>query len=181
MIHTPHGGFPSVDSSAAEERPISVGTATSADFAVLGDICVRAYRPSRMRSDDPYYRVLGDVAARAQQSIILVARLAGVPVGTVTWCPPGCGLRELANDDQAEIRTLAVDPHYQGRGIGGALLSSCIERAWAAGLQAIVLSSSEWMTVAHHMYEHRGFVRTPESDWWPRPDVRLISYRLDLN
>jgi hypothetical protein len=25
-----------------------------------------------------------------------------------------------------------------------------------------------------------GFVRTPERDWWPVPDLQLITYRLAL-
>jgi hypothetical protein len=36
------------------------------------------------------------------------------------------------------------------------------------------------MASAHRLYERLGFRRTPEQDWYPAPDVHLITYRLDL-
>jgi hypothetical protein len=36
------------------------------------------------------------------------------------------------------------------------------------------------MTAAHRLYERLGFMRAPERDWKPVPEVRLISYELAL-
>ena len=37
------------------------------------------------------------------------------------------------------------------------------------------------MATAHRLYERLGFVRTPERDWSPSPDVDLLAYRLPLS
>jgi ribosomal protein S18 acetylase RimI-like enzyme len=56
----------------------------------------------------------------------------------------------------------------------------CLDRARAEGCTAIVLSTLPVMAGAHRLYERLGFVRTPQQDWHPAPDVHLITYRLDL-
>jgi hypothetical protein len=36
------------------------------------------------------------------------------------------------------------------------------------------------MNAAHRLYQRNHFVRVPERDWLPDPDVPLIAFRLDL-
>jgi hypothetical protein len=36
------------------------------------------------------------------------------------------------------------------------------------------------MHAAHRIYQRLGFVRTPERDWYPEPEVKLITYLLEL-
>jgi hypothetical protein len=36
------------------------------------------------------------------------------------------------------------------------------------------------MEAAHHLYESAGFVRLPERDWLPVPEVPLMAFRLAL-
>ena len=102
-------------------------------------------------------------------------------LGTVTWCPPGSPFRELSTrDDQGEFRTLSVAPEARGRGVGSALVDWCIDEARTTGLAEILLSSLPEMTPAHRLYESRGFVRRPELDWSPFPDVTLWGFSLTL-
>ncbi len=49
----------------------------------------------------------------------------------------GCGALHVMWDDLAEIRTLAVDPAWRGRGVGHALVTALLERAQALGLRRV--------------------------------------------
>jgi GNAT superfamily N-acetyltransferase len=75
---------------------------------------------------------------------------------------------------------LAVSPEARGQGVGSALARWCVDRAREQGCTAVALSSLEAMRSAHRIYERMGFVRTPDRDWWPTAEIRLITYRLDL-
>ena len=150
------------------------------DHEAVGRLLVRAYGPSGMAPDEPYWTALRDTAARVADAEVWVAELDGRVVGTVTWAGSGSGQREVAGDGEAEFRMLAVDPAVRGRSIGRTLLDAVVDRARRDGYAAVVLSSDRWMTTAHRMYERSGFVRVPERDWSPVPGVDLIVYRLAL-
>lgn len=49
----------------------------------------------------------------------------------------GCGALHVLWEDIAEIRTLAVDPEFQGRGLGGDLYRSLEARAYALELKRL--------------------------------------------
>lgn len=66
-----------------------------------------------------------------------------------------------------EIRALAVDPAFRGRGIGRALVNECIRRAAASGATRIGLHTSRSMRGAIALYLRMGFVRTPRYDFQP--------------
>src|SRR5204862_77925 len=105
---------------------------------------------------------------------------AGAVCGTVTFVPPGTRYSELAGSREAEFRMLAVDPAAQGRGVGSALVGACLERATAAGYEAVVICVRDFATDVHRMYERLGFTRLPARDasaerprlWRVRPGVR---------
>ena len=102
-------------------------------------------------------------------------------LGTVTWCPPGSPFREISTrDDQGEFRTLSVAPEAVGVASDPALVDWCIAEARSTGLAEILLSSLPEMTPAHRLYESRGFVRRPDLDWSPFPDVMLWGFSLTL-
>ncbi|KQX75132.1 GNAT family N-acetyltransferase [Aeromicrobium sp. Root472D3] len=131
--------------------------------------------------DDRYAAVIGDVAARAADSEVLVAVDGDRLVGTVTWCPYGSAFAELARQPhQGELRTLSVDPGARGRGTGRALVEACLERARRAGLTEVLLCSLTEMATAHRLYLSMGFVRRPDLDWSPVPDVHLWGFALAL-
>lgn len=150
------------------------------EFERIGELCVRAYAPSGMAADNPYWDRLREVAQRAGDAEVWVAADATGILGTATWCPPCSGQREVSRDGEAEFRMLAVDPDRQGRGVGRLLLEAVIDRARRENCTAVVLSSAAWMTTAHLLYQRRGFHRTPELDWSPMPGVDLLTFRLDL-
>lgn len=146
-----------------------------------GELVVAAYRALEGGHSSPEYdRELRDVARRANEAHVLIA-VEGELAGCVTLVPDSSSpWAERLEEGEAGVRMLAVAPNRQGEGIGRALLDQCISLARSWERDALVLHSTPWMEVAHHLYETCGFVRTPERDFRPVPDVPLLAFRLAL-
>jgi ribosomal protein S18 acetylase RimI-like enzyme len=158
---------------------VTIRPARPAEHAVVGDLCVAAYRAAgvAVASYEPRLR---DVAGRAAGAEVLVAQDGGERlVGTVTFVLGG-PMREIATPEEGEFRMLAVDPAAGGRGIGTTLVEVCAERARAAGMTGLVCSSQTTMAAAHAVYRKLGFVRDPARDWSPVPGVELVAFALAL-
>jgi ribosomal protein S18 acetylase RimI-like enzyme len=166
---------------------ITIRQANPDEYAALGEITAEAYLGDGLLDfgeSDQYLGELRDVAKRAVAAEVLVAVEAGRVLGGVTFVPAGGPMADIARAGEAEIRMLAVAPEARGRGTGEALVRACVERARAVdGCVRVVLSTQRTMHAAHRIYERLGFVRTPERDWNPLPDLTdltLITYELIL-
>ncbi|MET9439287.1 GNAT family N-acetyltransferase [Streptomyces sp. NPDC006610] len=166
---------------------IVIRPAEPAEYAPLGEITAQAYLQDGLLDfgeSDAYLGELRDVAKRAAHAEVLVAVRDGEVLGGVTFVPSGGPMADIAEPGEAEIRMLAVAHAARGRGVGEALARACVERARSlTGCNGVVLSSQRTMHAAHRIYERLGFVRTPERDWNPLPDVDdvlLITYALAL-
>ena len=151
------------------------------EYELAGRIVLSAYEsvPGNHMTGG-YAEVLADVGRRAGEAEVLVA-VGPELLGCVTFVPNGSSpWAELLGPGEAGVRMLAVDPSAQGRGVGRALLNACIERACQLGRAGLLLHSTPWMEAAHHLYESAGFVRLPERDWLPVPEVPLMAFRLVL-
>ncbi|HEX7166151.1 MAG TPA: GNAT family N-acetyltransferase [Acidimicrobiales bacterium] len=180
-LATPHAA-PHAEHEASAPA-IVVGLADAADFDELGDIVVAAYASLDHPLDGGYARELRDVARRAVGAVVLAATEAstGRPVGCTTYVPgPESPWAERVADHEAGMRMLAVHPQWLRRGVGAALTSACVARARSEGRRALMLHSTPWMVAAHRLYARLGFVRAPDIDWHPVPDVPLLGYRLEL-
>ncbi|MCZ2838729.1 GNAT family N-acetyltransferase [Modestobacter sp. VKM Ac-2985] len=163
----------------ASSAPV-VGPAGPADFARIAELTVAAYAAEDLAPAE-YLPQLADVAGRAEQSKLLVARdLDGGIVGSVALVLSGDFGEVVESADEAAFRMLAVDTAARGRGIGAALVRACLDRARAAGKRRMVLSTGDQMAAAHRLYRQLGFTRLPERDWTPVPGVDLRVYSLDL-
>ena len=152
--------------------------ATHDDFVRVGELTVAAYAPHTDGPTDFYIERLRDVASRAREAEVWVAEIDGQVAGAVTRTPLGSPWREIARDDEAEFRMLAVDPDFQGRGVARSLVAHLISLARENGDRAIVMSSEAGMAKAHSLYDSLGFRRTPDRDWHPLPTIDLITYEL---
>ncbi|MFD3608641.1 GNAT family N-acetyltransferase [Streptomyces atroolivaceus] len=164
---------------------VSIRPARPAEFEELGELTAQAYLGDGLLdlgADDPYLEQLRAVARRAAEAEVLVALDAdGRLLGGVTYVAPSSPWADIAGEDEAEFRMLAVSPEARGRGAGEALVRACVDRARAAGgLSGLVLSTQRSMLGAHRLYRRLGFVRTPERDWCPLPDLPLLTFRLEL-
>jgi len=99
------------------------------------------------------------------------------PAGTALTLPDGTQVR-LA---WPEVRLLAVAPAARGQGIGAALVWECLRRARQAGASALTLHTTDLMQVAMQLYERMGFMRAPDLDFHPVPEVTIKGYRFDLD
>jgi ribosomal-protein-alanine N-acetyltransferase len=73
--------------------------------------------------------------------------------------------------DEAEILTIAVDPAYQGKGVGRALLSENLRQMSNAGAKTMFLEVAKDNMSALALYERFGFVKVGErAGYYRRPD-----------
>ena len=157
------------------------------EYAAVGALSVAGYDADGYLTypdgtfDDGYAGWLADARSRAQKSTLLVAFDGDDLVGTVTWCPYGSGDAQLAKaPHQGEFRTLSIAPQARGRGVGRALVEHCLDRARTAGLTEVLRFSLKEMRPAHRLYTRLGFVRRPDLDWSPEPEVNLWAFSLTL-
>jgi ribosomal protein S18 acetylase RimI-like enzyme len=158
---------------------LEVRVAAASELDAAGELVARTYLDEGY-ADEDYADVLRDAAGRAADAAVLVALLDGQVVGTVTFALGGTEHAHRAAEGEAEIRMLATLPQARGHGAGTALTEACVARAREAGCSAVRLSTQETMRAAHRIYERLGFLRTPERDWSPVPDVDLLTYVLTL-
>jgi ribosomal protein S18 acetylase RimI-like enzyme len=166
---------------------VLIRVAREEEYAAVGALSVAGYDADGYLTypdgtfDDDYAGWLADARARAQKSTLLVAFDGDELIGTVTWCPYGSGDAQLAKEPhQGEFRTLSIAPGARGRGVGRALVEHCLERARSAGLTEVLLFSLKEMLPAHRLYTRLGFVRRPDLDWSPEPEVNLWAFSLTL-
>ncbi|MFH8661947.1 GNAT family N-acetyltransferase [Streptomyces afghaniensis] len=166
---------------------ILIRQAEPGEYETLGEITAQAYVQDGLLAfgeSDWYLAELKDVAKRAAAAEVLVATENDTILGGVTFVPAGGPMADIARPSEAEIRMLAVAHEARGRGAGEALVRACVDRARATdGCVRVVLSTQRTMHAAHRIYERLGFVRVPERDWNPIPeldDITLLTYELTL-
>ena len=115
-------------------------------------------RPALPR-DVPRLRDL--VEPYAQARILLAKEMVGyyesvqefvvaeAPDGTVA----GCGALHVMWSDLAEVRTLAVDPAWRGRGVGHLLLDALLDRARSLGLARVFCLTFEVEFFRRHGFD----------------------------
>ncbi len=173
-----------------DKGSIKIRDAQESDLAAMRDVTISAYEEYAAIMPDwawAEYRdsmvsaITGDGPPAekivAEQDGAIVGSVLLLPAGTVFHGPNG----EELTIEWPEVRLLAVPPSARGRGIGATLMEECIRRARQTGVAAITLHTADMMQTAMQMYERRGFVRVPELDFHPVPEVVIKGYRLDLN
>ena len=161
---------------------VVVRLAEPGEYAEIGDLTVAAYEADGyLDTARSYAEVLRDAGDRARRAELWVAADDNDLLGTVTFCRYGSDYREVGQrPDQGEFRMLAVAPTARRRGVARRLVEHCLDRSRQLGQTEMVLCSAESMTSAHILYASFGFVRAPELDWRPVPDILLWGFRLRL-
>jgi ribosomal protein S18 acetylase RimI-like enzyme len=161
-------------------EPVTVRAARPQDYDAIRDVTLEVYIGAGLAGPD-YRATLADVEDRARHTDLLVAVSGDRVVGSVAFAWHATAYAEItAGPDEAAFRMLAVSPEARGRGTGRALVQACVDRARAAGVRRIVISSETTMVAAHRLYVSMGFQRDPVRDWSPHPGVDLICYVLRL-
>ena len=138
---------------------ITVRTGERSDWPFVEDVGARSAAASRGRpaSDAAlkagYFRLLDFVAQ--QSHVLLVAEAQGRPVGFLILLDriPD----EVTLGPQGFIAYMAVEPEFQARGAGSALLRSAEDEARRLGLPYISLMVTEANAAARRLYERAGY------------------------
>ena len=99
---------------------------------------------------------------------ILMARAGNDIVGVCALMPEGPGRFELTK--------MAVDPAFQGAGLGRRLLEAAIQTFNALDATELFLESSSKLVPAIRLYETSGFVHAPRpgASHYERADVHMV-------
>jgi ribosomal protein S18 acetylase RimI-like enzyme len=169
------------------QASVLVRTARPADRGAIARLTLAAYREYATIMEPSAWYAL-DQAVRS--SLVddsgvtrLVAELQGAIAGSAAlYARDAAAYGDLAElTPWPEVRLIAVDPRFRGRGVARALVDECIRRARASGATALGLHTSRSMRDAVRLYERMGFVRDPEHDFQP-PGAELVEgYLLRLD
>jgi ribosomal protein S18 acetylase RimI-like enzyme len=77
--------------------------------------------------------------------------------GTVAGFASGEERRHWTGDPELYVGELAVDPQYEGRGVGRALIDAVTEHAEQLGVLTIILDTGAANTNARGFYKRLGF------------------------
>lgn len=112
------------------------------------------FRPARTRDVQVVRRLVnlytGDGRLLAKAPVTLYEDVQEFLVAEVDGEVVGCGALHVMWEDLGEIRTLAIDPAYTHKGIGGQLLDLLIERARDLGLSRLFCLTFETAFFAAH-------------------------------
>jgi GNAT superfamily N-acetyltransferase len=72
----------------------------------------------------------------------------------------GCVFCVAVDERTAQLRLLLLCPQARGRGLGGRLVTTCVDFARAAGYREMVLWTQAQLVAARHIYTGAGFVLT---------------------
>ena len=75
----------------------------------------------------------------------------------------GCVLCVHSDDRSAKLRTLLVEPHARGTGLGTKLVDEVIRHARARGYETLTLWTNDVLTAARRVYERAGFTLEHEA------------------
>jgi GNAT superfamily N-acetyltransferase len=104
---------------------------------------------------------------------LLLAGPAESPLGCVALRP--CAALPGAAGSVGEVKRLYVRSDARGCGIGGSLVRTLIDRAWAIGYTTLVLDTLEQMGAARSLYASLGFREIPAYYANPLPGVRYMA------
>ena len=117
----------------------------------MNDVLIR---PARTPDVQVVRRLVGQYTADgrllAKAPVTLYEDVQEFLVAEVDGEVVGCGALHVMWEDLGEIRTLAVDPAYVHRGIGGRILDLLIERARGLGLARLFCLTFETTFFASH-------------------------------
>ncbi len=156
-----------------------VRDARASDFAAVADLMVRVYVGEGF-SPPESSASLRRVPEHAATADLIVAADSRSLFGAAFLVLDG-PLRQIANADEAEVRTLCVEPGLRRNGVAEKLMRACLHRTAAAGRAGVVLSTQPTMVAAHRLYEKLGFSRAPARDWRRRSGREMLAYTLRLD
>ncbi len=113
------------------------------------------------------HQTVEDTKERISRGECYVAVKSGRIIGTITlnlpdrtYCHPWYDRKEVTTCHQ-----FAVDPEYQGQGIGSRLMDLIERRAVELGAQELACDTAEGAVHLIEMYRKRGYRQVGQADW----------------
>jgi len=168
----------------------SIRDAREDEFSKIGKTMVRVYSQLEgfpTQEEQPaYYNMLANIGnlTNSPQTRLLAAispegKIGGAVVYFGDMKHYGSGGTATCERNAAGFRLLAVDPDTRGNGLGKLLTNACIQAAKDAGLNQMIIHSTEAMQVAWGMYERIGFKRSDDLDFM-QGELAVFGFRLKL-
>lgn len=152
-------------------REVQVRLATTDDAVAIANVLREAFSVIREHYTAEAFAVVtpkpDEIEGRFVEGPIWVAELDGHVVGTVSLTTEPEGLY---------VRSMAVSPNVQKRGVGRKLLDALHEHASSTGIERIFLYTLPFQKGARAMYEKYGYkwVRdTPAEEWYGVPGLEM--------
>ena len=132
---------------AVDDIP-AIRAASAADLDAVSTCAERAYAIYVERSGRKPAPMIADFAASLEARSLFVAEASGELYGFVVFYPRG---------DHMHLENVAVDPAYQGRGIGARLIAFVETRAKRLGLGCVELYTNARMSENLELYPRLGY------------------------
>lgn len=165
--HLPDPVAPEPAAHAAAAADAVIDDATEADLGELVALERRTFPPEEAFNPKQLRYLV-----RSSRSLIKVARLDGHVVGLAIAL-----LRRHKRWQSARLYSLAVDPAYQGRGLGRRLAAALLDALEAMGVRRCFLEVRDDNARAHALYAQLGFVdvaRLPNYYGPGRHGIRML-------
>ena len=130
---------------------VAIRQAVHGDVSAIERIVRAAYSKYVARIGTPPGPMRDDYAARVAEGTVWVAIRDGAPVGLVVLIP---------QPDHLLLDNVAVDPTFQGAGLGRALLAFAEEWARRGGWRELRLYTHDRMTENIALYRRNGWIET---------------------
>jgi len=165
---------------------ITFRESTEADDFEVGELLVRSfdYQNSKLMPDvvttEERRMDLRNQAKKRSVATVIVGLINNRIVGTVTVYPPGADGNEAWVPGAADIRYLAVEQNYLGRGFSERFLDEARRLAAAHGASAICLHIRRGADGLARLYERNGYRREVRGDIDILPVIYLEGYIMDV-
>lgn len=158
---------------------MEVRVAAKSDIPQVDALLARSY-PRLLAADYPPSVLVTAIPliARANPDLVtcgtyFVAEVDGRLVGAGGWTPRGPAEENAGG--VAHVRHFVTDPDQTRRGVGSAILTTCIEGSAAAGFRGMACYSTR---TAVPFYEANGFVVKQEMDVTLQPGIVFPAFAM---
>lgn len=133
---------------ALVSETVCLRPAAPADASAITD-CVRsAYQHFVARIGRPPAPMLEDYASIVDERMVVLATIDDLIAGVLVLAETSEGFL---------LENVAVEPRWQGRGIGRTLLEHAEQRARSCGYECLHLYTNELMVENRYLYSHLGY------------------------
>jgi amino-acid N-acetyltransferase len=123
---------------AAGDGNIDSVTTPAPAGSAAASVTVRRARTADVRLiADLVERYASDRILLAKERVTLYEDVQEFRVAEIGSAVAGCGALHVMWEDLAEVRTLAVDPAWRGRGVGSRLLAALVDQARELGVRRL--------------------------------------------